>query len=68
MKKSDAIQHFGSVKKLADALGLWPQTVYLWKDEVPDLIAYKLYVITGGKLELGENIVVLHTEKAKITP
>lgn len=66
MKKSDAIQHFGSVKKLADALGLWPQTVYLWKDDVPELVAYKLQVITDGRLQVGD---VAKTEaKGKIQP
>lgn len=63
MKKSDAIAHFGSVKKLADALKLWPQTVYLWKDEVPELIAYKLQVITDGKLKVADQ-----TNKDKIHP
>ena len=63
MKKSDAVQHFGSVKKLADALGLWPQTVYLWKDDVPELIAYKLQVITEGKLKVSDQ-----PNEAKIHP
>lgn len=53
MKKGDAIKYYGSVKRLSDALGLWPQTVYLWKDDVPELIAYKLHHITGGALALG---------------
>ena len=51
MKTSDAIKHFGDRKKLADFLGIWPQTVYQWGDEVPELQGYKLQVLTNGELK-----------------
>lgn len=51
MKKKDVIDHFGSIKKAADALGIWPQAVYSWGENVPDTMAYKVEVITGGKLK-----------------
>lgn len=50
MKKQDVIDHFGSIKKTADALGCWPQTVYQWGQDVPENVAYKIQVITNGKL------------------
>lgn len=52
VKKQDAINHFGGVKPLADALGVWPAAVYKWGENVPELVAYKLHVITGGALKL----------------
>ncbi len=30
MTTKTAIAHFGGIKKLVDALGVWPQTVYSW--------------------------------------
>ncbi len=54
MKKQAAIEHFGGVKPLADALGVWPAAVYKWGDDVPEMVAYKLHVITGGALKLAE--------------
>ena len=55
MKKQDVIDYFGSIKKTADALDCWPQTVYQWGDTVPDNVAYKIQVITNGKLKAREN-------------
>jgi hypothetical protein len=54
MKTQNAIDYFGSRKKLADALELWPQAVYRWGDEVPEGSAYKLQVITNGELMVKE--------------
>ena len=55
MKKKDVIEHFGSIKKAADALGIWPQSLYSWKENVPENMAYKVEVITGGKLKAVDN-------------
>ena len=52
MKKQSAIDHCGGVKPLADALGVWPAAVYKWGDDVPEMVAYKLHVITGGALKI----------------
>lgn len=52
VKKQDAINHFGGVKPLADALGVWPAAIYKWGENVPELVAYKLHVITSGALKL----------------
>jgi transcriptional repressor of cell division inhibition gene dicB len=45
MKTDDAIAAFGDAKKLADALGIWPQAIYKWGDEVPPLRAYQIQEI-----------------------
>jgi len=52
MKKQSAIDYFGGVKPLADALGVWPAAVYKWGDDVPEMVAYKLHVITEGALKI----------------
>jgi hypothetical protein len=31
MKTQEAIDYYGSTKKLADALGIWPQVIYSWR-------------------------------------
>ncbi len=50
MKTKVAIQYFGSIAKLADALGYSRQAIYKWGENVPDPAAYKLEVITYSKL------------------
>lgn len=52
MKKRDVIEYFGGIKQTAQALDLWPQTIYQWGDDVPDTLAYKIQVITDGKLKV----------------
>ena len=57
MKTQDAINFFsdergkGGIKRLADALGIWPQAVYQWGEDVPELQGYKIQVITKNKLK-----------------
>lgn len=51
MRKSDVIAHFGTVRKTADALNVTYQCVAQWGEIVPEGVAYKLQVMTGGKLQ-----------------
>lgn len=51
MKTKDAIEFFGSLKKLADALGVWPQAVYRWGEDVPPLRAYQIKELMGEKAD-----------------
>lgn len=57
MQKADAIRHFGSVAKVAKAVGLKTrQAVYMWPEEVPDLYQYKLHHLSKGKLKLSPHL------------
>lgn len=49
MKTEEAIKAFGSIKALADALGIWPQAVYSWGEYVPPLRAYQIKDILAKK-------------------
>jgi hypothetical protein len=51
MKTQDAIQQFGSVRKIAEALGLSVQAIYAWGDEVPKLRVYELREIRPGAFD-----------------
>lgn len=53
MTKSEALAHFGSVRKLADALGLKSvQAVYQWpEDSIPVGRQYQIQALTKGKLK-----------------
>lgn len=42
MTLDDAIKQFGSVKEIANTLGISVQAVYKWADEVPPLRVYQL--------------------------
>lgn len=50
MKKTDVIKHFGSAVAAAHALDVTKQAVNGWGDLIPEGMAYKAQVITGGKL------------------
>lgn len=48
MTKEEAIEAFGSVRKLAEALGITEQAVHQWGDEVPELRFYQIREILNG--------------------
>lgn len=50
MKKSDLIRHFGNQSKTAEALGITKSAVSQWPEIVPEGIAYKAQIVTGGAL------------------
>lgn len=50
MKKTDVIKHFGSEVAAAHALDVTKQAVNGWGEIIPEGMAYKAQVITGGKL------------------
>ena len=52
MKKLDCLGHFGSLKAIAQALKITESAVSQWGDPIPEGAAYKLQVITGGKLQV----------------
>jgi len=54
LKKSEVIEHFGSVKAVADALSIKAPSVSEWKENIPLLRAYQLERITNGKLKAEE--------------
>tara|TARA_Y100000766_G_scaffold110165_1_gene94274 strand:+ start:1416 stop:1601 length:186 start_codon:yes stop_codon:yes gene_type:complete len=54
MLKADAVQYFGGVIKLADALGLTKGAVSQWGDTVPLLRAYQIERLTDGALKAEE--------------
>jgi len=51
MKTKDAIAHFKSPSKLAEALGIKAPSVYSWGKHVPKQRQYELERITNGALK-----------------
>jgi transcriptional repressor of cell division inhibition gene dicB len=51
MTTQEAIEHYGGIKQLSDALGTWPQTIYQWGESPPMARQYELEVKTKGKLK-----------------
>ncbi|WP_236183283.1 Cro/CI family transcriptional regulator [Pseudomonas juntendi] len=51
MKTRDAANHFGSKKKLAEALGIQPSAVTMWGEFVPISRQYQLQILSNGKLQ-----------------
>lgn len=54
MTTDEAVQFFGGLKKLADALGVWPQVIYKWGERPPMARQYEIQVKTEGKLRADE--------------
>lgn len=52
MTTQDAIDHYGSIRRLAAALKIWPHAVYRWGKHPPEARQYQLQVLTGGKLKV----------------
>lgn len=52
MRKETAVAHFGSDVEVARALKISRQAVGKWPDVIPEGTAYKLQVITGGRLQV----------------
>jgi hypothetical protein len=55
MTTKQAIEHYGGIKNLADALGMWPHVIYRWGDHPPKARQYELQVKTNGKLKAQKN-------------
>lgn len=56
MKKTTAIEYFGSVSSLAEALNISQEAVSQWDDIVPQLRAYQLERITNGALTVDDSL------------
>lgn len=53
MKAADVIQHFGRSKQAtASALGITRSAVAQWDDIVPEQVAWKVQILTGGVLRV----------------
>jgi hypothetical protein len=52
MLKADVIKHFGALESIAQALNISKSAVSQWGKVVPEGTAYKLQVITGGRLQV----------------
>jgi len=50
MKTQEAINYFGDIRRLAQALDTWPQTINNWKDYPPLARQYHIYVKSNHSL------------------
>lgn len=62
MTTQEAIDHWGSAVKLADALGLTRDAIYKWGEYPPNETQYKIMVLSGGSL----SVTFIKTQKSKI--
>lgn len=56
MLKKDVLAHFETQSAAARALGISHVAVGKWPEVVPEGSAYKLQVITGGKLRVNPDL------------
>lgn len=55
MTTQEAINHYGSVKALAEALNIWPHVIYRWGEHPPMARQYEIQVKTRNKLKAEKN-------------
>ena len=51
MQKKDVLEKYGSVKAVAQALGITVGAVYLWPERIPERAAARLHRLTNGRLK-----------------
>lgn len=68
MNTDQAVAHFGSKKKLADALGITAGAVTLWKNVIPLLRQYQIQAVTGGGLKVDQVYPVVASESCLVGP
>lgn len=54
MRKTDAINYFGSASELAKKLNISEAAISQWGQNVPQGRAYQIEVLTGGKLKANQ--------------
>lgn len=65
MRKADVKAHFGGTDtSVAKALGITRSAVWQWGEIVPERIAYKVQIITGGVLRVDPSVYEKRTENA----
>lgn len=62
MTTQEAVNHWGGVTKLAEALGLTRDAIYKWGEYPPNETQYKIMVLSGGSL----SVTFIKTQKSKI--
>jgi hypothetical protein len=55
MKTSDVFTYFGTKAAAARALGYTAQAFYNWGDHPPEMVQFKLEVLTEGRLKRTPN-------------
>ena len=63
MKKSEAINHYGSIQRVADVLGIAHTSVIGWGDDlIPERCAARLEKESGGALRYDHEAYKAHDE------
>jgi len=63
MKKSEAINHYGSIQRVADVLGIAHSSVIGWDEElIPERCAARLEKESGGALVYDHELYKAHDE------
>lgn len=57
MTKKEALEYFGGIKKLADVLGVWPQAVYAWPEDLPRSRQFEIHFKSNGELKVDEKYI-----------
>lgn len=65
MLTCDALNYFGTKTKLARAAGVELQSVYKWRELVPEARAHRLEEASGGALSYDKNVYDQHRKSKR---
>ncbi|WP_373754152.1 Cro/CI family transcriptional regulator [Neisseria weixii] len=66
MRTKDVIAFYGTKIAVARALGISPSAVTQWQEVVPEKQAYRIQILTGGKLKINPRLYqIARVQKAK---
>ncbi|MCQ9326933.1 Cro/CI family transcriptional regulator [Neisseria dentiae] len=66
MRTKDVIAFYGTKIAVARALGISPSAVTQWQEVVPEKQAYRIQILTGGKLKINPRLYqIVRVQKAK---
>lgn len=57
MTTQEAVDHYGGIKQLAQALNVYPQAIKNWGSRPPRGRQFELYVLTNKELQIDEEFV-----------
>jgi hypothetical protein len=65
MKTADVVAYYGTYEAVGQAVGITKAGVWMWPERVPQAHAYKLQVLTGGKLRVDPSMYPAQKRRAK---
>lgn len=68
MKLDEALKHFGGVSRLSEAIGVYPNTISMWKargNVIPKMVQFQIELGTNGALKADEPALLTQAQQLR---